>query len=557
MVSVEEKGLKLLDIKNLSINSMDRILVNDFSFSIHHSEIVGMVGESGSGKSLCCYSFLSLLPPTLKVGGKMFWNGQLLGTENDKINLRGKDISFVFQEPMSALNPSMTLGNQIGEVIKKTNPNYSFSDIRSTIIESLNEVKIHQPEQIINRFPHQISGGQQQRICLAIALAAQPQLLIADEPTTALDVCIQAEMMELLKEIILQRKHSQRPLSLIFISHDLPLVASICDRMIVLRKGELIEQGSTFEIMNSPKNDYTRGLLLTKPKLGEKPYRLRTVDDVMEGKTALEKPKQIIELDYSILFSIKNLDVVFEDKKRLFKKQKKFVALKDISFEIFKNKTLGIVGESGSGKSTLAKSLIGLQQPSSGTIEWNSINIQHFNNIEQNEFRKSVQYIFQNPDSALNPRMTIQQALMEPRRIHFKETESETLNKIIQIVELVGINKNDISKFPHQFSGGQKQRFVIARALMLEPQVLILDESVAALDVSVQAQVLNLLNDLKEELQLTYVFISHDLSVVQYFCDDILVLNKGKIEEIQPSMDLFNHPKSDYTQNLIRSIPTW
>lgn len=557
MDSVEEKGLKLLDIKNLSINSMDRILVNDFSFSIHQSEIVGMVGESGSGKSLCCYSFLSLLPPTLTVGGKMFWNGQLLGTENDKINLRGKDISFVFQEPMSALNPSMTLGNQIGEVIKKTNPNYSFSDIRSTTIESLNEVKIPQPEQIINRFPHQISGGQQQRICLAIALAAQPQLLIADEPTTALDVCIQAEMMELLKEIILQRKHSQRPLSLIFISHDLPLVASICDRMIVLRKGELIEQGSTFEIMNSPKNDYTRGLLLTKPKLGEKPYRLRTVDDVMEGKTALEKPKQIIELDHSILFSIKNLDVVFEDKKRLFKTQKTFVALKDISFEIFKNKTLGIVGESGSGKSTLAKSLIGLQQPSSGTIEWNSINIQHFNSIELNEFRKSVQYIFQNPDSALNPRMTIQQALMEPRRIHFQETESETLNKLIQIVELVGINKNDISKFPHQFSGGQKQRFVIARALMLEPQVLILDESVAALDVSVQAQVLNLLNDLKEELQLTYVFISHDLSVVQYFCDDILVLNKGKIEEIQPSMDLFNHPKSDYTQNLLRSIPTW
>lgn len=557
MVSVEEKGLKLLDINNLSIKSMDRILVNDFSFSIHHSEIVGMVGESGSGKSLCCYSFLSLLPPTLTVGGKMFWNGQLLGTENDKINLRGKDISFVFQEPMSALNPSMTLGNQIGEVIKKTNPNYSFSDIKSTVIESLNEVKIPQPEQIINRFPHQISGGQQQRICLAIALAAQPQLLIADEPTTALDVCIQAEMMELLKEIILQRKHSQRPLSLIFISHDLPLVASICDRMIVLRKGELIEQGSTFEIMNSPKNDYTRGLLLTKPKLGEKPYRLRTVDDVMEGKTALEKPKQIIELDHSILFSIKNLDVVFEDKKRLFKTQKKFVALKDISFEIFKNKTLGIVGESGSGKSTLAKSLIGLQQPSSGTIEWNSINIQHFNSIELNEFRKSVQYIFQNPDSALNPRMTIQQALMEPRRIHFQETESETLNKLIQIVELVGINKNDISKFPHQFSGGQKQRFVIARALMLEPQVLILDESVAALDVSVQAQVLNLLNDLKEELQLTYVFISHDLSVVQYFCDDILVLNKGKIEEIQPSMDLFNHPKSDYTQNLLRSIPTW
>ncbi len=557
MVSVEEKGLKLLDINNLSIKSMDRILVNDFSFSIHQSEIVGMVGESGSGKSLCCYSFLSLLPPTLKVGGKMFWNDQLLGTENDKINLRGKDISFVFQEPMSALNPSMTLGNQIGEVIKKTNPNYSFSDIKSTVIESLNEVKIPQPEQIINRFPHQISGGQQQRICLAIALAAQPQLLIADEPTTALDVCIQAEMMELLKEIILQRKHSQRPLSLIFISHDLPLVASICDRMIVLRKGELIEQGSTFEIMNSPKNDYTRGLLLTKPKLGEKPYRLRTVDDVMEGKTALEKPKQIIELDHSILFSIKNLDVVFEDKKRLFKTQKKFVALKDISFEIFKNKTLGIVGESGSGKSTLAKSLIGLQQPSSGTIEWNSINIQHFNSIELNEFRKSVQYIFQNPDSALNPRMTIQQALMEPRRIHFQETESETLNKLIQIVELVGINKNDISKFPHQFSGGQKQRFVIARALMLEPQVLILDESVAALDVSVQAQVLNLLNDLKEELQLTYVFISHDLSVVQYFCDDILVLNKGKIEEIQPSMDLFNHPKSDYTQNLLRSIPTW
>lgn len=536
---------------------MDKILVNNFSFSVEESEIVGVVGESGSGKSICCYSFLNLLPPSLKVGGKLLWKGQAVDDEKGKIGLRGREISFVFQEPMSALNPSMTLGKQLEEVYKKNIPNISNSEAKNKSIQSFIEVKIPNPESVYDRYPHQISGGQQQRVCLAMALAAQPQLLIADEPTTALDVCIQAEMMDLLKEMIENRRNTTRPLSLLFISHDLPLVASICDRMMVLRKGELVEQGTTSQIMNTPKHDYTRGLILTKPKLGEKPHRLLTVEDVIQGKSTIQNIKEKVESNQSILFSINNLSVFFSEKRNLFTRPKFFKALDSISFEIFKNKTLGIVGESGSGKSTLAKTLIGLQQPSSGNIHWNGKNIQNFSQTELTDFRKSVQYIFQNPDSALNPRLTIQQALMEPRRIHFHETESETLKKAIEIIELVGINKNELSKYPHQFSGGQKQRMVIARALMMEPQTLILDESVAALDVSVQAQVLNLLNDLKEQLQLTYVFISHDLSVVQYFCDDILVLNKGKIEEIQPSMDLFNHPKSDYTQNLLRSIPTW
>ena len=557
MVSVEANRLNLLTVSNLSISSMDKILVNNFSFSVEESEIVGVVGESGSGKSICCYSFLNLLPPSLKVGGKLLWKGQPIDDEKGKIGLRGREISFVFQEPMSALNPSMTLGKQLEEVYKKNIPNISNSEAKNKSIQSFIEVKIPNPESVYDRYPHQISGGQQQRVCLAMALAAQPQLLIADEPTTALDVCIQAEMMDLLKEMIENRRNTTRPLSLLFISHDLPLVASICDRMMVLRKGELVEQGTTSQIMNTPKHDYTRGLILTKPKLGEKPHRLLTVEDVIQGKSTIQNIKEKAESNQSILFSINNLSVFFSEKRNLFTRPKFFKALDSISFEIFKNKTLGIVGESGSGKSTLAKTLIGLQQPSSGNIHWNGKNIQNFSQTELNDFRKSVQYIFQNPDSALNPRLTIQQALMEPRRIHFHETESETLKKAIEIIELVGINKNELSKYPHQFSGGQKQRMVIARALMMEPQTLILDESVAALDVSVQAQVLNLLNDLKEQLQLTYVFISHDLSVVQYFCDDILVLNKGKIEEIQPSMDLFNHPKSLYTQNLLRSIPTW
>lgn len=557
MVSVEANRLNLLTVSNLSISSMDKILVNNFSFSVEESEIVGVVGESGSGKSICCYSFLNLLPPSLKVGGKLFWKGQPIDDEKGKISLRGREISFVFQEPMSALNPSMTLGKQLEEVYKKNIPNISNSEAKNKSIQSFIEVKIPNPESVYDRYPHQISGGQQQRVCLAMALAAQPQLLIADEPTTALDVCIQAEMMDLLKEMIENRRNSTRPLSLLFISHDLPLVASICDRMMVLRKGELVEQGTTPQIMNTPKHEYTRGLILTKPKLGEKPHRLLTVEDVIQGKSTIQNIKEKVESNQSILFSIKNLSVFFSEKRNLFTRPKFFKALDCISFEIFKNKTLGIVGESGSGKSTLAKTLIGLQQPSSGDILWDGKNIQNFSQTELTDFRKSVQYIFQNPDSALNPRLTIQQALMEPRRIHFHETESETLKKAIEIIELVGINKNELSKYPHQFSGGQKQRMVIARALMMEPQTLILDESVAALDVSVQAQVLNLLNDLKEQLQLTYVFISHDLSVVQYFCDDILVLNKGKIEEIQPSMDLFNHPKSLYTQNLLRSIPTW
>jgi peptide/nickel transport system ATP-binding protein len=557
MVSVEANRLNLLTVSNLSISSMDKILVNNFSFSVEESEIVGVVGESGSGKSICCYSFLNLLPPSLKVGGKLLWKGQPIDDEKGKIGLRGREISFVFQEPMSALNPSMTLGKQLEEVYKKNIPNISNSEAKNKSIQSFIEVKIPNPESVYDRYPHQISGGQQQRVCLAMALAAQPQLLIADEPTTALDVCIQAEMMDLLKEMIENRRNTTRPLSLLFISHDLPLVASICDRMMVLRKGELVEQGTTSQIMNAPKHDYTRGLILTKPKLGEKPHRLLTVEDVIQGKTSIQNIKEKVESNQSILFSINNLSVFFSEKRNLFTRPKFFKALDSISFEIFKNKTLGIVGESGSGKSTLAKTLIGLQQPSSGNIHWNGKNIQNFSQTELTDFRKSVQYIFQNPDSALNPRLTIQQALIEPRRIHFHETESETLKKAIEIIELVGINKNELSKYPHQFSGGQKQRMVIARALMMEPQTLILDESVAALDVSVQAQVLNLLNDLKEQLQLTYVFISHDLSVVQYFCDDILVLNKGKIEEIQPSMDLFNHPKSLYTQNLLRSIPTW
>jgi peptide/nickel transport system ATP-binding protein len=557
MVSVEAKRLNLLTVNNLSISSMDKILVNNFSFSVEESEIVGMVGESGSGKSICCYSFLNLLPPSLKIGGKLFWKGQQIDGEKEKIALRGHEISFVFQEPMSALNPSMTLGNQLKEVYQRNNPTISNSEAKRKSIQSLIEVKIPNPESIFERYPHQISGGQQQRVCLAMALAAQPQLIIADEPTTALDVCIQAEMMDLLKEIIANRKNTSRPLSLLFISHDLPLVASICDRMMVLRKGELVEQGTTSKIMNNPKHDYTRGLILTKPKLGEKPHRLLTVEDVIQGKSIDKNIKEKIESDHSILFSINNLSVEYSEKKSLFSQPSFFKALDSISFEISKNKTLGIVGESGSGKSTLAKTLIGLQQPSSGNILWKEKNTQSFSQSELNDFRKSVQYIFQNPDSALNPRLTIRQALIEPRKIHFNETESDTLKKVLEIIELVGINKNEISKYPHQFSGGQKQRMVIARALMMEPETLILDESVAALDVSVQAQVLNLLNDLKDQLRLTYIFISHDLSVVQYFCDEILVLNKGKIEEFQPSMDLFNHPKSLYTQNLLRSIPTW
>lgn len=557
MVPIEAKIENLLDVNNLTISNSEKKLLNSISFSIGKSEIVGMVGESGSGKSISCYSLLNLLPPTLKIGGKMFWKGKEITTHQEKISLRGNNISFVFQEPMSALNPSMTLGDQIQEVFKLSNPNNSLSTIKEQTIQSLIEVKINHPESIFDRFPHQISGGQQQRICLAMALAAEPQLLIADEPTTALDVCIQAEMMDLLLEIIQNRKNTIRPLSLIFISHDLPLVASICDRIIVLRNGELIEQGTTHQIMNSPKQPYTQGLLKTKPKPGEKPYRLPTVDDILLGKKQEKEPKLLLEESEFNLFSISNLSVIFEEKKQLFKTAKYFHALQNISFEIQKNKTLGIVGESGSGKSTLAKSIIGLQPPSEGCILWKGENIQNLNQTRKKDFRKSVQYIFQNPDSALNPRLTVESALCEPRFFHFQESKTEALNKAIQTLDLVGISKNDLSKFPHQFSGGQKQRLVIARTLMMEPEMLLLDESVAALDVSVQAQVLNLLNDLKEELRLTYVFISHDLSVVQYFCDDILVLNKGKIEEIQSSKDLFTNPKSTYTQNLIRAIPTW
>ena len=555
---MEKKVNKLLDVIGLGIKTPTQELVKNISFYIDNSEILGVVGESGSGKSISSFALLGLLPPGLRVSGQIIWDGQSLNLTSDLIALRGREIAMVFQEPMSALNPSMKLGFQIAEVLQCIDSSKSKSIIKDEVIHLMEEVKLPRPDLLYHSFPHQISGGQQQRIVLAMALAAKPKLLIADEPTTALDVSVQAEIVLLLKQIIEKRKSSNRPLSLIFISHDLPLVASVCDRIQVMRNGEIVESGKSLDVVNHPKMPYTQGLIAAKPQPGIFPKRLPTVQDFLLGKPIGNELATKETWSSESIFKINQLELHYTISDGGFLNSTKTLhALQNITLNVPKGSSLGIVGESGSGKSTLAKALIHLLKPTSGTILFENKDISSLNAVEMNHFRRSVQYIFQNPDGALNPRLTALQTLLEPREISFGEDKNKALDKVREIADLVGFSVHDLNKFPHQFSGGQKQRICIARALMMEPKVLILDESVAALDVSIQAQVLNLLNDLKDRFSLTYIFISHDLSLVQYFCDQIVVLNKGKIEEIQSSIDLFNHPKSSYTQRLLDAIPRW
>ncbi len=531
----------LLELQNLSLTISNSLILNNISFGLKKNEILGIVGESGSGKSITAFSILSLINSSkIKRSGKIFFKSiridKLSTKELEKI--RGKEISIIFQEPMSSLNPTMKCGKQIEEIVSK----HCFlkgPEIKDRVNELLKMVQLSNDENLYSKYPFQLSGGQQQRLMIAIAIACDPKILIADEPTTSLDSILKHEIIELLKRIQKQTK-----MSVIFVSHDLNLVSEFTDKTIVLNKGEVLEFGKSSKIITNPKHAYTKMLLGSRIPKNNRPHRLPTIENKLkqfantskiERKTKhkhLYKSSPILEIN-KLSFSYLNNKI-----------------LKSISFNLYKGETLGLVGESGSGKSTISKCILGINQNYNGEILYHGLNVK---SIDNKNFRKNVQLIFQDPYSSLNPKMKIGDSIMEPMIVHNISNKKNRKSKIFKLLEDVGLNKEDFNKYPNQFSGGQRQRIVIARALALKPKVIVCDESVSALDVSIQSQIINLLNNLKEKYLITFLFISHDLSVIKYMTDRLIVLNNGQIEEINETDSIFNDPKKSYTKLLLSS----
>jgi peptide/nickel transport system ATP-binding protein len=534
-------------------------VVNDISFDVLENEILGIVGESGSGKSVTALSILKLLPKnkTVLKGAINYKKKNLLELDNFEIRkVRGKEIAIVFQEPMSALNPTMKCLDQLRECIKDTAANKESVEKRMATL--IKKVKLDGVDNFNSKYPHQLSGGQKQRLMIAMAISSNPEVLIADEPTTALDVTVQKEIIELLLQI-----RNSEGLSIIFISHDLSLVSEIADKLIVMYKGEIVEQGKSAKIFKSPTKDYTKGLLYSRPNNKVKLRKLPTVNDYINNSVDLSTiSDEEIKISHENIYSkkpilkIKNLDKYYLENKIWLNKANSFKALDKINLELYQGETLGLVGESGCGKSTLVKTIVQIEKASSGSIYYNGSDVTKLSDLALKKYRKDVQLIFQDPNSSLNPKKTIGSLIMEPMIVHGIDNAQASLHEqCIELLENVGLEKNDFYKYPHELSGGQKQRVGIARAISLKPKILICDESVSALDVSVQAQVLNLLNELKLKLKLTYIFISHDLSIVRYMADKIIVMKNGKFNEIGFSEEIYNSPKTNYTKELINSIP--
>jgi|TARA_B110000495_G_scaffold56767_1_gene48030 peptide/nickel transport system ATP-binding protein len=534
------KTSKLLSVKNLCISISKIPILKNISFELNSNEILGFVGESGSGKSITAFSIINLFnSKNIIKTGSINFDGKPIDSLSfiDFEKIRGNEISIIFQEPMSSLNPSMKCGEQVIEIIL----NHEFistKKAKNRVIDLLKKVQLNDPEIVYNKYPHQLSGGQQQRIMIAMAISCNPKILIADEPTTSLDGIVKKGIISLLKSIQKETK-----MSIIFISHDLPLVSKIAKKIIVLNKGKIVETGTSNQIFKSPKKLYTKLLLNARPPKNIRPKRLPTNENNIAKPVLISKQERIKThakiYQSSPILKIKNLEFSYNNNK----------VLNDVSFDLYKGETLGLVGESGSGKSTIAKSILNLNDFNKGQILYKENDIKKIN---KKDFRKNIQLIFQDPFSSLNPEISIGYSIIEPMLSHgIYETKIESKEKAISLLEQVKLNKSDFNKFPHQFSGGQRQRIVIARALALNPKILICDESVSALDVSIQAQVLNLLNDLKETFSFTFLFISHDLSVVKYMSDRVIILNKGVIEESNETDHLFANPKKDYTKNLL------
>lgn len=570
MSEQENNNAPLLHVKNLrvSFKGEDKQYietVKGISFDIPENTTVALVGESGSGKSVTSLATMGLLPAgqsKIDEQSKIIFEGKdllsLSRTEMRKIC--GKDIAMIFQEPMSSLNPVFTVGNQIAEVLC-LHMGLSRKQARQRVLELLKEVGIPSPETKIDAYPNQLSGGQQQRVMIAMAIACEPKLLIADEPTTALDVTIQKQIIDLLESL-----RKRRQMSMLFITHDLALVGEIADKVIVMRHGEIREQGIAEEVLEQPKDVYTRALLYCRPQMSQRPYRLPVTSDFMrqEGNILVEQSFDASEIperkrglngDEQIILEVKDLKKSFYSRKGLFGKEE-FQAVKGVSFKLAKGKTLGLVGESGSGKTTVGLLLMRLHQASGGQAFIEGKDILSLTEKEFAKYQRKIQIIFQNPYASLNPRFTIGQILLEPMQIHgIGKDDAERKQIALGLLDRVNLPEQAYYRYPHEFSGGQRQRIAIARCLTLKPEILICDESVSALDVSVQAQVLNLLQDLQDEFGLSYIFISHDLSVVKYISDQVMVMNHGEVVEIANSDELYAHPQHDYTKRLLQAIP--
>lgn len=576
----------LLEVKNLvtEFKTEGEIVkaVNEISFTLHKGQTIGIVGESGSGKSVTSLSVMQLIPspPGRISSGEILYHSRTKGTVDltkisakEMRSFRGNEIAMIFQEPMTSLNPVYTCGDQVIEAIM-LHQKISYKEAREKTLELFNKVQLPRPEVMLDQYPHQLSGGQKQRVMIAMAMSCNPSILIADEPTTALDVTVQKTILDLMLQ--LQRDHE---MGIMFITHDLGVIAELADHVIVMYKGKIVEQGPVLDIFSNPRHPYTKGLLACRPPLGKRLHFLPTVSDFMEldaNGEIIEKSKTIGEVLQSAvvtkeqresahaelyarpkILELRNIKTYFPINKGVFGKAKDFVkAVDDVSFDVYEGETLGLVGESGCGKTTLGRTILRLVEPTGGIITYKGHDITNLNNSDLRKLRKDLQIIFQDPYSSLNPRITIGEAILEPMRVHkIGNSENERKDKAMALLEKVSMLPQHFHRYPHEFSGGQRQRICIARALALSPQFIICDESVSALDVSVQAQVLNLLNELKKEFKFTYIFISHDLSVVKFMSDRMVVMNKGKIEEMGLADDIYSNPKSDYTLNLINSIP--
>ncbi len=554
----------LLSVQELTVSfgkkKKSTEVLHNISFAVQENEILGIVGESGSGKSVTSLSIMGLLPKkTAHCSGSILFDGKdlLKIKEKEFREIRGKEIAMIFQEPMSALNPSLKCGKQVSEILQ-LHLKMNFSEAKKETISLFEKVKLPRPQEIYNSYPHQISGGQMQRVMIAMAIACKPKLLIADEPTTALDVTVQKEIISLLKSIQQETK-----MAMLFISHDLNLVSEIADRVMVMYKGDVVENATTFEIFKIPKAEYTKALLDARPALDVRLAILPTIASIADKSFVSKeiKPAERAKRHKHIytqepILEISNLSKYYFSNMGFFSEKKVVKAVDEVSFSVFEGETLGLVGESGCGKSTLGKTILQLEKATSGSIKYRGQELTNLGKTEIRNLRKEIQIIFQDPYSSLNPRLLIGQALMEPMEVHnLGKSKKERQQKAITLLERVGLNESYFYRYPHELSGGQRQRVGIARTIAVEPKLVICDESVSALDISVQAQVLNVLNELKNDFGFTYIFISHDLAVVKYMSDQLLVMNKGKIEELGDADEIYANPQTEYTKKLVGAIP--